>query len=93
MVMPSPGPLGGCDMAVLHNEIGLRHQRIGPDDAETEDEFPRRHDVLGRTAGIEVRAGRSFELGQHGKPSAIDLELAASAIAAILRAGVMPPCL
>ena len=62
-------------MAVLHDEVGFRHQRIGTDDAEAEDEFAGRHDVLGRPAGIEMRAGRGFELREHGKPAAIDLEV------------------
>jgi hypothetical protein len=60
---------------VLHNKICLRHDRIGPDHSEPENEFPRWHDVLGRTTGIEVRAGRGFELRKHGKAAAIDLEI------------------
>ena len=63
------------NMTILHHEIGLGNQRIRPDDAETEDEFAGRHDMLRRAAGVEVRAGRSFELGQHGEPSAIDLDV------------------
>src|SRR5215472_12090273 len=63
------------DMAVLDPEIRLRHQRIGADDAETEDELAGGHHVLGRPAGIEMRAGSSFELREHGKPAAIDPQI------------------
>ena len=62
-------------VAVLHNEIGLRYQRIGADDAEPEDEFAGRHDVIGRPARIEMRAGRGFELREYGKTTAIDLDV------------------
>jgi hypothetical protein len=60
---------------ILHDKIAIRHDRIGPDHPEAENEFARWHDVLGWTTGVEVRAGGGFDLRKHGKAATIDLEI------------------
>src|SRR5271169_4799804 len=70
-----PGTARWPHVPVLHDKIALRHDWIGPDDPETKNEFTRGHDVLSRTTGIEMGAGGGFELRQHGKTAAIDLEI------------------
>src|ERR1043166_9705099 len=53
-------PNGRTHVAVLHHKVGFRHQRIGADHAEPEDEFAGRHHVLGRAARIEMGTGCGF---------------------------------
>src|SRR6202011_6355677 len=62
-------------MAVLHQKLGFRYQRIRTDDTQTEDELAGWHDVFGRSAGIEMCAGRCFKLGEDGETPAIDFEI------------------
>jgi hypothetical protein len=72
---PEPWSAWWRDVAVLHDKIGVRYQRIGTDGSEPKDEFTSRHHVRCRPTCVEMRAGGCFNLRQHGKAAAIDLNV------------------